>query len=414
MGLSSSYPPSVSRQHRVPASLPPDESIRWRLRLAILIASTTVLLVLLAAWWVARSYTLPKESPLRISVFDRDLELFDLGSEPTAEQLLQLGERESQRLVEQFPESAAAHCVAANRFYLLGNISGARAAWQRALEVQSLYPEAIFGLALLAFELGEYEETVELGELLGTFELHNPRTPLLLADAYRNLNRNEQAILVLEQHVASEQSSVQAWEMLGSAHLSDGNLSKAIQCFSRVLEFAPDSKDAHYGLGQAYARSGEANKSKQHLSRFQEVARVTSETHRSDAQSFRDRNHAASVLAQVLFGVSQVLKQAGDLEAAETKALQALMLQPDVVEWLRELQRIVQANGKLWEAIDVGEKIVALDGRDVAQWLNLGTLYAEVQQVDQAIAAFQQAISIDPADPRCQQAQVTIRRLRVR
>ena len=78
----------------------------------------------------------------------------------------------------------------------------------------------MLGLAIIALEAGEYQRTTELCEQCMLTNPGNPRIPLLLAESYLQDGQANKSILVLSKHIASQPTSVQALEMLGTAYLN--------------------------------------------------------------------------------------------------------------------------------------------------------------------------------------------------
>lgn len=383
-----------------------------RIRVAIFWSMIFLLVGLLGAWWLTLAKTSPPRTVARTSVLDEDFPEAEFYATASQVELLELADREVESLSVHFPKSAAATNVKANRDFLLSNTVAAEQIWKFTLGLDSRNPDALFGLANIAFQAGRYDEAIAICEGLQRTNPGNPRVPLLLADSFLNSGKAELAVLALEQHVISEPTSVQALNMLGTAHLNLRNYEKAIYCFSQVLENAPDSKDAYYGLGQSYIRQGNKDQAAKNIRRFEELAKASSQTNTQTAISFEDREQAAHVAAQVFLDSALVYKSVGDLPAAQTRILIALRLQPNVTAWLHELQRVFQLRGLKWEAIDVGERLTSLLPKNVEHWLTLGSLYAELGQPEPAIEAFRKAIKLAPDDPRCHAAESIILQLK--
>ncbi len=383
-----------------------------KVRQTVLLCVLLVLVGLTAAWWGVRAWTAQIAPENRVSILDEDYPEAKFYATASQEELVSLADDEVRSLLERFPKAVAAINVKANRDFLLNNMIAAEEAWKAALALEPRNPDALFGLANLAFQAGKYDEAIAICEGLLRTNPGNPRVPLLLADSFMNNGHAELAVLVLEQHILSEPTSVQAIEMLGSAQLALGSYNKAIDCFTHALEFAPDSKDSYYGLGQAHAGLGDKAKAAEAMQQFAKLANSKSESTTIEAQAFVDRDQAAHVAAQAYLDSALVYKTAGDLHAAQSRILKALRLQPNVVAWLEELQRVLQLQGQRLQAADVGERLVSLLPKDVRHWLTLGSLYAELERPEPAIAAFRKAIELAPDNSECQAAKSIIQRLK--
>lgn len=381
---------------------------------AVLFAAAVLAMISLLVVWLVIRIGLAKPVDTHVSVLQTSIEGSAYGPDVTAEQLLILADKQSQWMLDAFPNSASAYNLTANRDYLTGNLEGARANWSRALELDPRSSEAFFGLSLIAFEASDYERAIELGEQCRLINLGNPRVPLLLAESYLQNDQTDKAVLVLFQHIATEPTSVQALELLGNAFLNTREYDRAVTQFKRVLTFAPKSKDAHYGLAQAFAKLGDKEQAKLFKEKFDELSKDTGANHQQDARSFKDQAYAAHIAAQVFADSAMIYKQREDFKNAADCLLRAQKLQPDVVTWLAELQRSFYSLTKLREAADVGERLVQLDPKSVDNWLTLGQIYSDLQMPDAALAAFEQAVELAPEDDRCRRAQAVLTELRLK
>ena len=404
--------PQEGIRNGVRATLDQDsDKATMRIRAAILAGSLGILFALLIAWRVIVSWTEPPGLANRVSILQTKFEEPEFQTDSSVDDLLALTDSEIAALIERFPMSAAAYNIKADRYYASSETDASQEAWQKAVELDPRNAEGLLGLTLLAFERGDYERAIAIGEELERLDSGNPRVPLILADSLLHNGQAEKAVLVLEQHIAEDQTSVQAWELLASAHLNLRQFDKAIALYEKSLQYA-DSRDAHYGLAQAYARVGRREDAKVHQQLFSEMAAADSNETSAESKVFRDRNFAAHVAAQMYADASLIFREQGDLATAQEWLLRALSLQPDVLPWLEELQRVLVLRGLRWEAIDVGERLSELDSDNVETWLNLGQLYAEVENPEPAVEAYRKAIAIAPNDERCKRAQSIIRRMR--
>ena len=378
----------------------------------LFLAASAVLIISLTAAWFFVSRTTEKPVSHHISVLDIEIEGHEFSSNATADELLALADRQSQKILDAYPNLAAAHSVKANRNYLTGDLVLAKSAWSRAMELDPQSTDAMLGLAIIAFEAGEYQRTMDLCEQCMFVNPGNPRIPLLLAESYLQDGKSEKAILILSQHIASEPTSVQALELLGTAYLNMRDYENALAQFKRVLAFSPNSRDAFYGLAQASTKLGRSEEANKYMARFSEIAASASTTRQKDAQTFKDRAFASHVSAQVYVDSAMIYRRFGDGKSEEECFLRAQKLQPNVISWLEELQQCFVSNRKLREAADVAERLVQIDTKSVDYWLKLGQLYCELEMADSAIEAFQKAVVLAPNDDRCKQAETVLRKLK--
>ena len=390
---------------------PEQQGYKRRTRFLFLAASALLIVCLTAAWLMVRS-TISNPVSQHVSVLDIEIEGREFSSDATADELLALADRQCKKILIAYPNLAAAYNVKANRNYLTGDLVLAKATWSRALELDPQSTDAMLGLAIVALEAGEYKRTMELCEQCMFTNPGNPRIPLLLAESYLQDGQADKSILVLSQHIASEPTSVQALELLGTAYLNMRDYESAIRQFKRVLAFSPNSKDSFYGLAQASSKLGRPEEAKNYMAKFSELAASTSSSNQKDAQTFKDRAFASHVAAQVYVDSAMIYRRFGDHKSEEECFLRAQKLQPNVVNWLEELQLCFYANRKLREAADVAERLVQIDATSVDYRLKLGQLYCDLEMADPAIEAFQKAVELAPNDDRCKRAEVVLRKLK--
>jgi tetratricopeptide (TPR) repeat protein len=81
----------------------------------------------------------------------------------------------------------------------------------------------------------------------------NVRTMVLVAQIYIDAHRTKEARELLERALAADPSSPEAWNELGAAESSEGNIAAGLKCFLKALEIKPDLTYATMNAAQAYA-----------------------------------------------------------------------------------------------------------------------------------------------------------------
>jgi tetratricopeptide (TPR) repeat protein len=323
----------------------------------------------------------------------------------TGDDLLQLAERTADALVREFPEDPLAWSVQARRHYMLLETDQAVALWRKGLELDPNFAEAYFGLGLVAIDRGEHQEAAERFEDVARLNPEDPRVPVLLGKSLLYAGRAEDAILVLEQHITTQQTTAEAWEMLGQANLQLQRFDRAARCFEVAVAARPAMQDAVYGLSRAYAGLGDSQKAEAYARQFRELSDQSQTQNVNEAaDDHKDVAFGARVAGQTYADGARVYRNHRDAARAEDFLLRAALLQPSNPEYLAQLQRSLQQRGAYAEAAEVGEHIVELVPRQVDHWLNLGWLYSHLDQPERAFAACRQAIALNPDDPRCRQA----------
>lgn len=382
-----------------------------RASIFFLAVSAILIVCLMAAWLILRSkVALPISH--HVSVLDIEIEGPEFSLNATDDEILASADRQSQAILETYPNLAAAYNVKANRCYLTGELEAAKATWSRAQELDPKSSDAMLGLAMISLEAGEYQRTTELCEQCMLTNPGDPRIPLLLAESYLQDGQANKSILVLSQHIASQPTPVQALELLGAAYMNIRDYENAITQFKRVLSFSPNSKDAFYGLAQASSKLGRSEETKKYVARFSEIAANATSSNQRQSQTFQTRAFASHITAQVYVDSGMIYRQFGERIREEECLLRAQKLQPNVIVWLEALQKCFFETGKLRQAADVAERLVQLNAKSVDYWLILGQLYSDLEMADNAINAFTKAVELAPNDERCKKAETVLRKLK--
>ena len=328
----------------------------------------------------------------------------------SADELLKLAERTADELIGDYPDDPGTWSVQARRHYLLSETAQASALWRKSLKLDPTFAEAFFGLGLVALDNDQHAQAAERFEDVARLDSKEPRVPVLRAKALMLAGRAEDAILILEQHVSTERTSAEAWEMAGQAYLQAQDFKRAAASFAVAVRAVPDMKDAVYGLSRAYAGLGDSQKASDYAEKFRKLAEAAHVENAENAKLFRDRDFAAHVAAQAQADAARVYLRYTNARRAEDLLLRAVRLEPASVEFLGQLQQSLQQRGAQAQAAEIGERIVELEPKRLDQWLNLGWLYSQLNVPDKAIAACQKAIDLSPEDPRCRQAYEIIQR----
>ena len=190
-----------------------------------------------------------------------------------------------------------------------------------------------------------------------------------------------QAVALLRRIIAERPRDAEARLLLGSILQEDGNRDESVAQLTEAVRLRPQSAEAHNALGEALNAFGERAAARPE---FEAAVRLD----------------PAFAQAQVNLGL--VLLQAGQFHAAGEaldRALQLLPLEPDTAyaHYLRakvatEQNAVDQAAAQLSAA-------VALRPDFAEAWSDLGQARKTLLQDAPALAAFERAAALSPADP---------------
>ncbi len=222
-----------------------------------------------------------------------------------------------------------------------GDVQGAVALAQSALQIDSKDWAAWHVLGLVAHQQGRSEEAIQLLARATRINPDAPEIHLHAADILRRAKRLDQALLAAREALRREPHSARAHHNLGLVLKDRRQLSEAAHCFEQAIHNDPSSDHAYYSLGV-------------------------------------------------------VRHQVGDGTAALAALREAIRLQPDDARSWRALGLILAERGDIAQACEALQRAVAIrpDWADIQA--QLGLLHEQLKQHGEAVAAYQRALKVRP------------------
>ena len=196
----------------------------------------------------------------------------------------------------------------------------------------------------------------------------------------------------------------QALALLGMIAGMFGNFQVAIDCFLRALQRDPDNADLYHNLGETYRHLGDATKALPCFAKAIEKRPDLYMAYRSAADTAvaaadRAPPQQASELKRMALQYRRALgSKLHKLRHAEALGVlrEALELDPQDPETLRQLGNCLQDHGLLSESVEMFQRAVAARPNDATTYSNFGTSLYLSRRWDEATAAFARALEIDP------------------
>lgn len=259
-----------------------------------------------------------------------------------------------------------------------GDLSAAEKAFRQVLDITSNEPNALLGLAEVAFKRGQ---TDEAGNLIRKAVASDPAN----ANAHASLGR----YLALKGQTAQAQGAFKrAVELdakafrpridLADSLLSRGLASDALSYYQEAVALQPDHAGVHYGLGMTYLQLGELIKARAMMERCVAL----------DA-----RNPLAWLGMSRVFAAQKVYDQA--LVSVE----KALALQPGLVDALIVRADLETVTGQPAKAVATLEQAAAKAPKQAPLRLQLAMALHSSGQTERAEKAYRQVIELAPSNP---------------
>jgi tetratricopeptide (TPR) repeat protein len=266
------------------------------------------------------------------------------------EDMIKAAVQQYEKVVEKAPGDRDAWLMLGRLYKLLQNSPASERAFKKVLEIDENDEDALTGLAMVYSDLGD---TASASQVLKRVAEKSPnvRTLLALASAYEQLRQ----------------------------------FKEAAETYRKALELNPDNLD----LKRAYAQSLFA----------------ADETEKARAV-FEELLEAEPNDLLALLRLSQICRQQQDYACAEQYAQRASRLDPTNLEVQYNEVSLLEAQGKLKEAIARLKEILAAIERRPSSFGDrtnrvillerLGLLYRMAEQTQEAVAAFREMAQVDP------------------
>lgn len=217
----------------------------------------------------------------------------------------------------------------------------------------------------------------------------------------------------------------------GRAYLERGDTEAALADFREAARLAPDSPAALGGLGRAELAAGNAEVALEHLRRAVELDPAATRLRQPLGMAYRalgDRAGARAALSGVgegepaladpvvveitqrsrspQFFLQTGLVQAdrGDFEAAAALIGRAAELSPDDLSIVSNYGRVLAEAGQYGRARRALKRVTATDAATIEDWLYLGGIEQAEGRLEDAEAAFREAIAFEPGNATAREA----------
>src|SRR5260370_1621992 len=193
------------------------------------------------------------------------------------------------------------------------------------------------------------------------------------AQALIQQGRFEEARKILNEQLAIDPSSVEAYNLLGIAYTDEKDFDHAIDAFQQALKLAPDATKIHNNLGNLYVAQKKFDLAEKEFTKVLSVA-----------PSNRDANYNLGLLLMA--------------KGAPVAAIQRFQrVRPLTSEPRFNLVRAYLEAGKTPEALQTAREPSAAHKRDVQLHFTLGVVLATAKQYKLAQLELEQANALQPA-----------------
>ncbi|MDP3186038.1 MAG: tetratricopeptide repeat protein [Anaerolineales bacterium] len=328
-------------------------------------------------------------------------------------------------MLRDLPEGDESTANRANLLFSLGILNWRRGDFEKAAQfihitleiagkIQDKWFEAVCynAVALVKTALGRMDEAVESLKQASslapgqTFHWNN------LGNLYCQLDRQEEAMAALEKAIEINPLDAVSWNGLGNVYQKLGRCDNAIAMYQKAIEIAPNCAYPWIGLGDVFASSERIEEA---VAAYQKALGINQriihpwislgnifEKQRRSQDAIRAYQKAFEIdpnNAQLWNEQGNVYLNADAYDEAINAYRKAIELDHGFGWPYSNLALAYSHKGKHTEAIPLYQKSIELfsSNRDKASaWNRLGNTYQQLHDYDNAIAAYQRAVELDP------------------
>ncbi len=315
----------------------------------------------------------------------------------------------SEELATQYPDDPAAVALRARVHFVLGETEEAVQIWQECLRRDATFPNATFGLGLVAFKSEDYETAAEMFGRIMQIDPADDRAPRYRAEALLKLNRCDESALVMEAYLRTHQPTVESALILGQAYLKLERFDESRQVFTIIAKESPEEPRGHYGLARVCLKLGRKEEARRHLERFKARDKEKIFEGIRFARGNIGPITAQGLLVVTLLDSGKIYLKHGEPARADDLWRKAALVDPENAESRHCLFSLCSQQGNDQSAFLVCEQLREIEPENAEHWLNLAILYGRFDRYVAAVDAVEHAVQLDPENPRYRQVREMIR-----
>ncbi|MGA2066189.1 MAG: tetratricopeptide repeat protein [Thermoguttaceae bacterium] len=317
-------------------------------------------------------------------------------SQPGSEDLLKEEMDVARQLVQDFPAEAPALALLGTAYLMHGDSVEAVKCWEACLKLNPKFAPAYDRLGTNAIKKGEYEEAVRLYRKAVEVDPAMSGVHGGLGRALFYLGQPREAAAELEQETRISPQESLEYFLLGQAYLQLDDYEKARKNYEKAAQLRPNDSRAYYGLANACDKLGDGNQAQEYREKFRKLKAVESDAYYREVNGYDDLASLRQRVVLAHLSAGQVHRRSGGLQKAEEHWLRALALAPASTVCLGELAELYQGTGRAQDALEMCERLRAIEPGNVTCHFNIGVGNARLRRFDAAEEAFRKVVQLAP------------------
>jgi tetratricopeptide (TPR) repeat protein len=259
---------------------------------------------------------------------------------------------------------------------------GAAQKYKDILNIDNTYVKAYLELGQVYYDRRDYNEATEIYNEAIKNGIKSALIFHQLGRALFSAGKTEEAIQSFEEAIGIDPNLFMPYEGLGDVYRSREDFKKAIKYYNEALNIDKNKPGIYRELAVSYIKAGETDKA---IEIFQEAIKVNldyKDIHKEIAKVAKEKGEQKSI--HIIDMIYELANQSGSKKTSHYFNFN-----------LGYSYGILK---KYDEAIAAFQKTIEIDPKDARAYYNMGFSYGKQEKYDEAIAAFQKAIEIDPKD----------------
>ncbi len=301
----------------------------------------------------------------------------------------------AEALTQDFPQRDAPLALLARVHQYRGDITQAEALWKQAV---ALNPQR----SDLYDSIGQAAQRKDLpDEAIAWWQKGleaNPRAPGLRWQIAKTLVAQGQldtALELLEIERTITPTAARNHYLLGQVYQKQRAYQKAQAAYEKTIEIQPDYYNAYYGLGVVYTRLKQPEQAKTAMGHFRRL-KASADSSEDQRIMIDEIPHARSRAAKLYAKAYSLYDPKQEERVCQGLLKRALELDPNDAHIWEKLAGHHFLKGRHQKALELFRKVTDLDPSNPLPHINIGKLYALMNQPGRAKSALQQTVARFP------------------
>jgi len=307
------------------------------------------------------------------------------------------------------PNAPYAYTALAEAYRRSGDQEGALAAIKASLALDPSHAATHSANGAILCEAARLEEAEQALTTAITLDPTEPQYCLQLAQVRRARDDLPGSAAAWEQALELNPHDTAAWGELASIYDAMGNASCAVQALQRAIDVDEDATELHHRLAKLLGRlegnpalfsKAETPGSRAHIPIHPRILHVQALLREGAHQAALTEAYrialAAPHDARCFDCIGEILRDQGDLEAAEQAFHRSINLEPERAHFRHQLSALLLQQNRMQEAIENALQAIDLEPGNPFRRAYLADLYTVCGAFAQARSAVEHAISIMP------------------